>query len=172
MKLVDLSPLIYSKMQVYPGDPKVEISLHDSYEEKGWELRTIKMGSHTGSHVDSFSHMHPGKESIDQLPLERFFGPALLVTKNGDWPEKTGLFFKEVVGLDEFLKIQAKNPSFVGGELSEDLERALLGAGIITYTDLVNLDQLPPGKLFTFYGLPLKIKEGDGSPVRAMAVFD
>lgn len=56
--------------------------------------------------------------------------------------------------------------------MSEALERALLGTGIITYTDLVNLDQIPLGEPFTFYGLPLKLKEGDGSPVRAIAVLE
>lgn len=171
MKVIDLSALIHSKMQVYPGDPKVEIRLHDSYEEKDWEVREIKMGSHTGSHVDAFSHMHPGKESIDQLALERFFGEAVRVTKEGCWPKKLGLFFNEEIGLDFFTKIKKHQPPFIGGEISEDLERALLGAGIITYTDLVNLEQLALGEKFTFYGLPLKIKEGDGSPVRAMAVF-
>lgn len=43
---------------------------------------------------------------------------------------------------------------------------------MITYTDLVNLEDLPYNQSFTFYGLPLKIKNGDGSPVRAMAIFD
>lgn len=80
MEVIDLSTKIHSKMKVYPGDPEVEIHLHDSYKEKGWELRSLKMGSHTGTHLDSFSHMHPEKESLDQLPLERFFGEAVVVS--------------------------------------------------------------------------------------------
>ena len=42
---------------------------------------------------------------------------------------------------------------------------------IVTVTDLVNLEKLPLGKQFMFYGLPLKIKDGDGSPIRAVAVL-
>jgi len=51
------------------------------------------------------------------------------------------------------------------------MEQRLLRHGIITFTDLVNLEKLPPDKDFTFYGVPLKIKDGDGSPIRAFAVL-
>lgn len=37
--------------------------------------------------------------------------------------------------------------------------------------NLCNLDQLV-GKRFTFYGFPLKIRGGSGSPIRAVAVLD
>ena len=40
------------------------------------------------------------------------------------------------------------------------------------YTGLVNLECLPKQETFIFYGLPLKIKSGDGSPVRAIAIID
>ena len=50
-------------------------------------------------------------------------------------------------------------------------ERALLGHGVVTYTGLMNLDQIPRGLEFTFFGLPLKIRGGDGSPVRAIALL-
>jgi len=52
------------------------------------------------------------------------------------------------------------------------LERALLGNNIITYTGLVNLELIPKVRTFIFYGLPLKIKGGDGSPVRAIAIIE
>ncbi|MDN6161130.1 MAG: cyclase family protein [Atopostipes sp.] len=172
MEVIDLSKTIHSEMTVYPGDPEVEINLYDTYAEDNWELRELKLGTHTGTHVDSFSHMHPGKESIDQLSVECFFGEAERVLIADDWPEELALFFTEKMELALFEELVRKNPPFVGGRMSEALERALLGAGIITYTDLVNLDQIPLGEPFTFYGLPLKLKEGDGSPVRAIAVLE
>jgi kynurenine formamidase len=52
------------------------------------------------------------------------------------------------------------------------LERALLGKKIITYTGLVNLESLPKESNFMFYGFPLKIQSGDGSPVRAIAMVE
>lgn len=57
------------------------------------------------------------------------------------------------------------------GNITEDLERELLGSGIITYTRLINLELIPKEKTFIFYGLPLRIKSGDGSPVRVIAVI-
>lgn len=172
MKIIDLSTPIYSGMDVYPGDPEVDITVKHTYEKEGWQLSQLTMGSHTGTHVDAYSHMHSGKASIDQIPLDRFFGKAQVVEKFADWPQEIGLFFTEEVGLSSLERILKSQPNFVGGTISEALERALLEAEIITYTDLVNLDQLPVGEDFTFYGLPLNIKCGDGSPVRAMAILD
>ncbi len=172
MRIIDLSQTIVEGMDTYPGDPEVKIDLLHSHEENNWELRQLTLGSHTGTHVDSFSHMHAGKKSIDEIPLERFFGKAQLVHLSEDWPKNQGLFFSEEIGISQFHQLVQANPNFVGGEITEELERALLGVNVITYTDLVNLEDLPYNQSFTFYGLPLKIKNGDGSPVRAMAILD
>lgn len=43
--------------------------------------------------------------------------------------------------------------------------------GITHYENLANLDQLV-GKRFTFIGFPLRIRDGTGSPVRAVAVVE
>lgn len=172
MKIIDLSTPLYSGMAVYPGDPEVKITIKHTYEEQGWQLRQMTMGSHTGTHVDAYSHMHPDKASIDQISLDRFFGPAQVVDKLGEWPHRIGLFFKEEVDINNLDRILKSKPHFVGGNISADLERALLAAEVVTYTDLVNLELIPIGKDFTFYGLPLKIRAGDGSPVRAMAIIE
>lgn len=172
MKIVDLSKTIEDKMEVYEGDPSVEVELVHTYESHGWNLRKLSLGSHTGTHVDGFSHMDENGKNIDELPLDRFFGRAKLVSLDEEWPSEIGLFFSEEIGGAYFQKLLEKNPSFVGGNISEDLERQLLRAGIITYTDLVNLEDLEGIDSFIFYGVPLKIKEGDGSPVRAFAIID
>lgn len=80
--------------------------------------------------------------------------------------------FTEALGMAYFDKMIEVGPNFVGGDLSVELERALLGQEIVTYTALVNLDCLPRNEVFTFMGLPLNIKAGDGSPVRAVAILD
>jgi len=64
-------------------------------------------------------------------------------------------------------------PKFIGlsarFEFDISIEKLLLEKGIISYENLVNTEKLP--KTFTFYGVPLNIKEADGSPVRAFAVI-
>jgi len=117
--------------------------------------------------------MNPGAATLDELPLERFFGASRVVRiEDRTWSEGRGLFFGESVGLECFDRLAALRPPFVGGELSEELERALLGIGIVTYTGLQGLDRLHGGTNFMFYGFPLSIVCGDGSPVRAVAVVE
>ena len=52
-----------------------------------------------------------------------------------------------------------------------EVHRILLGAGLILLENLTNLDLLP-ARGFTLVCLPLKIKNADGSPVRAAAMVD
>jgi arylformamidase len=173
VKVIDLSSPITDGMPVYPGDPEVKVKVAHTYECHSWELRQLSMGSHTGTHVDAPSHMHPGAATLDELPLERFFGASRVVRiEDPAWPECRGLFFIESVGLECFDRLAALQPPFVGGDLSEELERSLLGIDIITYTGLHGLDRLPVETDFMFYGFPLRIVSGDGSPVRAVAVVE
>lgn len=173
MRVIDLSMPIADGMPVYPGDPVVKVKIAHTYESHTWELRQLSMGSHTGTHVDVPSHMHPGAATLDELSLERFFGVSRVVRiEDPAWLEGRGLFFCEAVGLECLDRLAALRPPFVGGELSEDLERALLAIGIVTYTGLQGLDRLPGGTDFMFYGFPLRIVCGDGSPVRAVAVVE
>lgn len=172
MKVIDLSVSLYTDMDVFLGDPQVKIEVVHSYEKDTWELRNLNMGSHTGTHVDAYSHMHKGKASLDEISIERFFGHAQVVELSEELPSEIVLFFIEEVGAEHLEKIIDSNPGFVGGNITEDLERELLSREIITYTGLVNLEFIPRGKTFMFYGLPLKIKSGDGSPVRAIAIIE
>lgn len=172
MNIIDLSMPIYHGMEVYPGDPEVSVEQVHTYQTHGWKLSKITMGTHTGTHADAFAHMDAQGKTLDQIPLNRFFGEAILVSQHQSFPANTGLFFAESVDIDCLDKILQAKPPFVGGMISESLERALLQAEIITYTDLINLEQLPKDRAFMFYGFPLKIKDGDGSPVRAVAIVD
>ncbi|MDF1563285.1 MAG: cyclase family protein [Deltaproteobacteria bacterium] len=56
---------------------------------------------------------------------------------------------------------------------SEDLpaHRHLLGQGMVIIENLTRLAEVPAGA-FTFSCLPLPIRGGDGSPVRAVAIVD
>ncbi|TBL79094.1 cyclase family protein [Paenibacillus thalictri] len=173
MRVIDLSLPIADGMPVYPGDPEVKVKIKHTYESHTWELRQLSLGSHTGTHVDAPSHMHPGAATLDELPLECFFGASQVVrTDDPAWPGGRGLFFAEAAGQDCFDRLALLRPPFVGGELSEELERSLLGIGILTYTGLQGLERLPSGTDFMFYGFPLRIASGDGSPVRAVAVVE
>jgi kynurenine formamidase len=59
----------------------------------------------------------------------------------------------------------------IDGSATPDLGThfVLLGGGILIVESLKNLDQVPPA--FLLLTIPLKIKDGTGSPVRAVALF-
>ncbi len=55
---------------------------------------------------------------------------------------------------------------------NKEVHRICGELGFTHYENLINLDQLVGRGRFRFIGLPLKIRGGTGSPVRAIAVFD
>lgn len=57
------------------------------------------------------------------------------------------------------------------GSKEKPIHHALLGADIIIYESLTNLDQLPLLEPFEFYGFPLPLAGLDGSPVRAVGIL-
>ncbi|KAJ7047826.1 putative cyclase [Mycena alexandri] len=79
MQVVDLSHRLESDMQIYPGDPVFSCSSATSVEKDGYSVRSLSLGSHTGTHVDAPSHFFAQGKSIEQIPLEMFIGPILLV---------------------------------------------------------------------------------------------
>jgi len=65
--------------------------------------------------------------------------------------------------------IGADIPSVDGPNESGAFHKKILGAGIGVIEALINLAPIVGKRLF-FCGLPLKIKDGDGSPIRAVAI--
>ena len=60
----------------------------------------------------------------------------------------------------------------VPGESNKEVHHICGELGFTHYENMVNLFQLIGRGRFRFIGLPLKIRGGTGSPVRAIAVFD
>ncbi len=87
MQLVDLSQDIYQGMQVYPGHLKTVVFDHASHEETalrfvgGFSFQTkgFMINDNGPTHVDSFSHLDPdpSAQTIDQMSLDLFYGPAV-----------------------------------------------------------------------------------------------
>ncbi|WP_213451279.1 cyclase family protein [Rhizomonospora bruguierae] len=87
MKLVDLSQDIYEGMQVYPGHLKTVVFDHATHAETaprfegGFSFQTkgFMINDNGPTHVDSFSHLDPdpSAQTIDQMPLALFYGPAV-----------------------------------------------------------------------------------------------
>ncbi|GAA5032973.1 cyclase family protein [Terrabacter aeriphilus] len=78
-RIVDLSVPVGPGTVVYPGDPEPRLDPHSTIERDGFNLLSVTMGSQTGTHVDAPYHFDEATPRIDELPLERFFGPAVVV---------------------------------------------------------------------------------------------
>jgi arylformamidase len=84
-RIHDISLPIVAGGMIYPGNPPVEIELQQSMAKGGSSnVSTLKLGSHTATHVDAPLHMIQGAASLDQIPLDIFMGPATVVAFGND----------------------------------------------------------------------------------------
>jgi arylformamidase len=80
-RIYDISVPIRSGGLVYPGNPEIDITLQQAVAKgAGANVSTIRFGSHTGTHADASRHFFDDGQPVDQIPLDRLIGPALLVS--------------------------------------------------------------------------------------------
>ena len=79
-RIIDITVGIDTGMPVWPGDPVVVVSpaalVADGEPANVSELR---LGTHTGTHVDPPAHLLDGSATVDELDLEALVGPATVV---------------------------------------------------------------------------------------------
>lgn len=86
-RLIDLSQPIYEGMQVYPGHLKTVTFQHVTHEETAPRFESdfsfqtwgFMLNDNGPTHVDAWSHLDPSPDAdtIEKMPLDLFFGPAL-----------------------------------------------------------------------------------------------
>jgi kynurenine formamidase len=78
--VIDLSYAINDKLVPWPGDEKYfEAKINASFEKNGYFTRSFWMLEHYGTHLDAPVHFAPGKATVDQIPANKLFGPAVLL---------------------------------------------------------------------------------------------
>lgn len=77
--LIDLSHPLEDGQPNYPGDPEISIVACDTVESTGYNLTRISMSSHQGTHLDVPFHFFDDGKTLDEVSLDRFYGPARLV---------------------------------------------------------------------------------------------
>ena len=227
-EIIDLSQEIYQGMPVYPGHLSTVMWDYHTYDETAKRLeggfcyttKGIILSDHGPTHVDSISHFDPRPDAatIDQMPLETFYGPALCLDVS-DFPERSTMgpevikAAEKKAGLNiepddivlfytghfdrnygkpewveaysgfsqeaaEYLLVEKKIKNWgvdepspdTPGNLKYPVHMVSRKTGIPHMENLCNLN-LVAGKRFTFFGLPLKIRGGSGSPMRAVAIL-
>ena len=80
-RIYDISVPIRSGGIVYPGNPEIDITLQQAVAKgAGANVSAIRFGSHTGTHADASRHFFDDGQPVDQIPLDRLIGPAILVS--------------------------------------------------------------------------------------------
>ncbi|MBI1663811.1 MAG: cyclase family protein [Nitrosopumilus sp.] len=112
MKPIDLTLTISKSIPSFPGSPKPQFISWSSLKEDGYNLELLFLSSHTGTHLDAPFHFVKNGIKIDQIPLDRLMGKAILIKlkksknssisksdilqfekKNGNIPKNSSIFF-------------------------------------------------------------------------------
>ncbi len=83
MKVFDLSQSLYSSCPGWPTYKETLITHETVVGIQGYTSEIIKMNTHTGTHLDAPFHFFADMNTIDQIPLEKFFGKAIIVNLTG-----------------------------------------------------------------------------------------
>ncbi len=227
LRLIDLSQEIYQGMSTFPMHQPTFIMTNMSYEENmrvtgsktlGFSARNLLISEHCGTHTDAVSEFKPGGTTVDNMPLEYYWGSAVCVdlsgvpasrkieprdlqaaVKNsGQTLQKGDIFVMYTGHFDRNFGTDKYQTEYTG--LSYEGAKWLAEAGVvnmcvdapsvdhtadldfsahmvcaeynITNTEnLCNLKELI-GRRFLFFGLPLRIRDGSGSPIRAVALLE
>lgn len=256
VQLIDLAGYIEEGQPVYPGHQQTQFWVTSTHEESGYTwlqqagetgavtrklkaqragsteshpvARTVLVSEHGPTHVDALTHLDPTEDrSIDNLPLEWFYGPAVgvdvshvtaeefievddleagledgdLDLREGDAitmhtghraanygvddPEKRYAYLYDYPGLSEeaaywlgergVRNIGIDAPSIDHARALETKEYPAHDMcaeySVLNTENMANLDAVA-GLRYTLCAIPLKLRDGTGSPIRPIAILE
>ena len=211
-RVIDLSQTISADTPVYPGDPVPRIEPLSTIELAGAKTTLLALGTHTGTHVDTPSHILPDGRTIDELSLEAFYGAAwvfdvsstaqkspvqsgdldtgsplckgdIALIYTGSSGRKTSNSARQLHSyLDEsaaewLIERQVKAVGIDSLSVdrydseTNDIHRKLLLHNIVLFENLSSNLSLVTERYVLFFGVPLRLKAAEASPIRAFAVY-
>lgn len=79
MLLYDLTQNLDEDTQIYPGDPAFLCHSVANVKEHGYNVTSLSLGSHTGTHIDAPSHFVEFGKTVDRLDLSMLVGSAVVL---------------------------------------------------------------------------------------------
>ena len=80
MKIFDISRPLFNGLAPWPGDTAFDFELKWKMAEGATvNVGAVTMGVHNGSHADAPFHFQQGADTIERMPLETYFGEAVVV---------------------------------------------------------------------------------------------
>lgn len=180
--------------EVYPGDPKPEkIEFCRMDNGSMYNLTGISMCAHNGTHIDAPYHFYKDGKGVDQIPLDRFIGPAYVETQNGEIGESEA---RNILERARKLDEQAAKKILIKGNAVISLEAAKVFAEAeidlvgnesqtvgpengpmavhlvllekeIVLLEGIRLTNVPDG-VYLLNCAPLNLTNADGAPCRAI----
>jgi kynurenine formamidase len=190
--MIDLSLPIANGMPVYPGDMEPRIQRLDtpSIIEAGWVAHWMTISLHAATHIEAPAHSVEGGKMLDEFPLESFSGeattiawgdighykvntPMLFVYSGADkWWGNQKYFSPTPLTELEAEWIASLNIRILGMDIisvgNVNIHRMLQIKNILLAESMCNLEMLLY-KRAKAYLFPLRIKDTEASPVRAVA---
>jgi arylformamidase len=203
--IIDISTKLHEDMPIYPGNAEFEV---ESEESSTSYISTLKLGSHTGTHMDAPAHAFANGEGVDQVELENCIGKCRVldmthinpgsgivtsVLEKEDISQGERILFKTINSKRDYDRDFFKDFIYLESEAAEylaNLEIALVGIDYLSikkkgrddntvHTALLKKDipiiegldlaEVRPGE-YKLVALPLKMKDLDASPVRAVLI--
>jgi arylformamidase len=76
---IDLSHPLEHGQHNFPFDPKLSVLVHNTVGSIGYNITQLSLSTHQGTHLDVPFHFFDDGMTVDQVPLDRFYGPAVLI---------------------------------------------------------------------------------------------
>lgn len=190
--IYDISQPLF-ECQVFPGDPSPQRIVKSTMEDGAlYNLTALSMCAHNGTHVDAPFHFYKDGKGIDQIDLEKFIGPCLVISHQGDVTAEDAKAFLKIASDENLLaaeKILIKGEACVTMEAAKVFAQAgidLLGiesqtvgpedAPMAVHLELlgkevvllegIRLSNVPDG-IYFLNCAPLNLTGADGAPCRA-----
>jgi len=154
--------------------------------KEGEDIGSMPLSRFTGSACIVNTPKKPGEDITIEDVRNKGIRPADIILFRTGWEERanTPSFFQDEwpgFGEDLIDYLAEKKIKGIGGDIpSADspgaikrgapAHKKILSLGIPIFEALVNLRNYT-GRRFIFFGFPLRIDEGDGSPIRAVGLF-
>jgi len=79
-RVIDMTYAINGHSPAWPGDKHPFTAVVVATPAKqGYFARKFTMLEHYETHMDAPAHFPPGKETLDQIPIQKFFGPGVVI---------------------------------------------------------------------------------------------
>jgi arylformamidase len=127
---IDISLPIDPSLLTWPGNPAVEVSpVQRIASGDGANVSALRLGTHSGTHVDPPVHFIEGGPGVDEIPLEVLIGPCWVADATGR---------EGALGADdlETLAVPAGTDRLLVRTDNSELWRSMPGRFPETYTSL------------------------------------